>query len=141
MLAGSVIASSSPAYGAHSPVRARASAPLPGAEGQHVHLDVEHRAVVEGLRPHLRLPRAEDGHEHLREAVREDRRAVRGALLGEVDGDVPQLVLPPPVRAVAAVVENFDPGALRGESVRLVRICGGARRTMGWIFGARAGQH
>lgn len=43
----------------------------------------------------------------MRQAVRDHRRAVCMALLREVDINRAQLVLPPPIRAVPALIEDF----------------------------------
>ena len=93
--------------GTNSPVCTRTFSTLAGAEGRDAHLDVEHGPVVQCLRPHLCFSWAKDGDKDLGESVGDHRRAVRGALLGEVYGDVAELVLLAPVRTEAAIVENF----------------------------------
>jgi len=54
-------------------------------------------AIVQRLRAHAGLTRAEHAHEHLGEPVRDARRAVRARLRGPVERDLAQLVLPTPV--------------------------------------------
>lgn len=100
---------------------------LRGAERGDGDLDAEVRAVVQRLAALARLARAEHGDEHLREPVRDQRGAVRRALLREVDRDVAQLVLAAPVRAVAAVVEDFYAGGLAAVSARRAGRDGGGR--------------
>lgn len=94
--------------GTNSPVCTRTFSTLAGAEGRDAHLDVEHGPVVQCLRPHLCFSWAKDGDEDLRESVCDRRGTVGSALLGEVYGDVAELVLLASVRAEAAIVEDLD---------------------------------
>ena len=76
-----------------SPVCARAFSALASTKRRDAHLDIEDRAIVEGLGAHFCLARAEDGHENLCEAVGDGSRASCGALLREVYGYVAELIL------------------------------------------------
>lgn len=67
---------------------------------------------MQSLRAHFRLARAKDGDHDLCQAVCHDGRPVCSALRRKINADVSQLILPPPVRAVAPVVQDFYPGAL-----------------------------
>ena len=95
-------------------VAARAAAALAGAEGRKRDVDDDERAVVQRLRAHARLARAEDGRADVGKAVRHGCGAVRTRVGGEVERGRAQLSGAPSVGAEAAVVEDLDARALCG---------------------------
>lgn len=91
--------------------------PLTRTKRRHAHLNIQDGAVVESVGPHLCLSRTEDGDENLGEPVRDLRRPVCGALLGEVYEDITQLVLLAAVGAIPSLVQNLYSGTLEGQSM------------------------
>lgn len=101
-----------------APVRAAPPPPLACAERKHADLYVKHGAIVERLCAFPCLARPKDADLDLSESVTDHGASVRGALGRHVDVYGPQLVLPPPVGAVAAVVEYLYTRALEDTLMR-----------------------
>lgn len=84
-----------------------------GTERQNADFDCDQRSVVHRLASQLRFLGTKYIDHDLSQTVCDDGRAIRGPSGREVDGDVAELVLPATVRAVSAVVEDFNTRALK----------------------------